>query len=129
MAGKIIADTIQHSTAGSVTTDYVVNGSAKAMLNMKSNDSPPTIRSSFNFSSLVDNAQADHYINFTNNFSDADYYPASIAGQGADNTLNNTVITSSMHSSGTTRIFVTRTDNEAVVERNRIAHTVHGDLA
>ena len=30
MAGKIIADTLEHSTAGSVDTQYVVNGSAKA---------------------------------------------------------------------------------------------------
>ena len=30
MAGKIVADTLEHSTAGSVTTDYVVNGSAKS---------------------------------------------------------------------------------------------------
>ena len=32
MAGKIIADTLEHSTAGSLTTDYVVNGSAKAWI-------------------------------------------------------------------------------------------------
>ena len=122
------ADTIVASDGSSPVTP-TKQSACKAMLNMKNNDSPPTIRSSFNHSSLVDNAQGDHDINFTNNFSDADYYPAAIAGQGADNTLNNTVITSSMQSSGTTRIFVTRTDNEAVVERNRIAHTVHGDLA
>ena len=122
------ADTIVASDGSSPVT-LTKQSAAKAMLNIKQNDSPPTIRSSFNHSSLVDNAQADHDINFTNNFSDADYYPAAIAGQGADNTLNNTVITSSMQSSGTTRIFVTRTDNEAVVERNRLAHTVHGDLA
>jgi hypothetical protein len=30
MAGKIIADQIEHSTAGSLDTSYVVNGSAKA---------------------------------------------------------------------------------------------------
>ena len=27
MAGKIVADTLEHSTAGSVDTQYVVNGS------------------------------------------------------------------------------------------------------
>ena len=30
MAGKIIADTLEHSTAGSLDTQYVVQGSAKA---------------------------------------------------------------------------------------------------
>jgi hypothetical protein len=33
MAGKIIADQIEHSTAGSLDTSYVVNGSAKAWVN------------------------------------------------------------------------------------------------
>jgi hypothetical protein len=32
MAGKIIADQIEHSTAGSLNTSYVVQGSAKAWL-------------------------------------------------------------------------------------------------
>ncbi len=30
MAGKIVADTLEHSTAGSIATNFVVNGSAKA---------------------------------------------------------------------------------------------------
>jgi hypothetical protein len=38
MAGTIIADTLTHSTAGSVTTDYVVNGSAKAWANITNGD-------------------------------------------------------------------------------------------
>ena len=33
MAGKIVADTLEHSTAGSIATNYVVEGSAKAWLN------------------------------------------------------------------------------------------------
>jgi hypothetical protein len=31
--GKIKADTLEHSTAGTVDTQYVVNGSAKAWIN------------------------------------------------------------------------------------------------
>ena len=30
MAGKIVADQLEHSTAGSLDTSYVVNGSAKS---------------------------------------------------------------------------------------------------
>jgi hypothetical protein len=37
MAGKIIADQIEHSTAGSLDTSYVVNGSAKAWVNFVRN--------------------------------------------------------------------------------------------
>ena len=29
MAGKIVADTLEHSTAGSIATNYVVDGSSK----------------------------------------------------------------------------------------------------
>ena len=32
MAGKIVADTLEHSTAGSLDTQFVVNGSAKARI-------------------------------------------------------------------------------------------------
>ena len=31
MAGKIVADTLEHSTAGSIATSYVVDGSAKSL--------------------------------------------------------------------------------------------------
>jgi len=31
MAGKIVADTLEHSTAGSIATNYVVDGTPKAM--------------------------------------------------------------------------------------------------
>ena len=53
MAGKIIADQIEHSTAGSLDTSYVVNGSAKAWVNF-TQISTQTIRSSVNISSLTD---------------------------------------------------------------------------
>ena len=72
MAGKIVADTLEHSTAGSVTTDYVVNGSAKFWV-QHSGDSP-TVDASFNHSSLTDNGSGDYTYTFTNSFSDG-FYP------------------------------------------------------
>ena len=52
MAGKIIADQIEHSTAGSLDTFYVVNGSArqKHYYNQAAN----SIYDSFNVSSITD---------------------------------------------------------------------------
>ena len=52
MAGKIIADQIEHSTAGSLDTSYVVNGSArqKHYYNQAAN----SIYDSFNVSSITD---------------------------------------------------------------------------
>jgi hypothetical protein len=70
MAGKIIADQIEHSTAGSLDTQYVVNGSAKHWINM---DAGQTINGSINTSSIVDNTTADHAVNLANALSDIHY--------------------------------------------------------
>ena len=51
MAGKIVADTLEHSTAGSIATSYVVDGSAKAWLGAENN---ATHRDTLNFSSSSD---------------------------------------------------------------------------
>jgi len=73
MAGKIIADTLEHSTAGSVTTDYVVNGSAKVWVNF-TQVSTQTVRDSLNISSITDAATGRTYpISFTSNMSDGNY--------------------------------------------------------
>ena len=72
MAGTIIADTLTHSTAGSVTTDYVVNGSAKAWVNFNGTGTIAS-RDSLNVSGLVDNAAGNYDVNFSNNMSNDDY--------------------------------------------------------
>ena len=64
MAGKIIAETLEHSTAGSVTTDYVVNGSAK-QFSTYSTDA--VIDTSLNTSSITDQGVGQFDSNYTNN--------------------------------------------------------------
>ena len=54
MAGTIIADTLTHSTAGSVTTDYVVNGSAKAWASIDQDSTGHPVYDSFNTASTSD---------------------------------------------------------------------------
>jgi hypothetical protein len=71
MAGTIVADDIQHSTAGSVGTEYVVNGSAKQWGYF--NGITNTINDSFNVSSLTDNSTGNYSLNFSNNMSNANY--------------------------------------------------------
>lgn len=68
MAGKIIADQIQSTSAGTLDTKYVVNGSAKAWINLSS--SAMSINGSFNASSLVDDGSATGVVqvNLTNSF-------------------------------------------------------------
>ena len=63
MAGKIIADTLEHSTAGSIATNYVVDGSAKAWVAELNGSAVAS--ASFNFSSFTDNG-TDNTATFTN---------------------------------------------------------------
>ena len=70
--GKIKADQLEHSTAGSVDTQYVVDGSAKYWI-QHSGDSP-TVDASLNHSSLTDNGTGDITYTFTNAFSNG-FYP------------------------------------------------------
>ena len=67
--GTLKADTLTHSTAGSVTTNNVVNGSAKHWANLNG-DGTIALRDSFNHSSATDNGTGDYTFNFNNDFSD-----------------------------------------------------------
>jgi len=73
MAGKIIADQIEHSTAGSLDTQYVVQGSAKAWVNFSM--AGTTARDSLNLSSLTDTTTGKFNIAMSSAFTDADYTP------------------------------------------------------
>ena len=50
--GKIKADTLEHSTAGSLDTQYIVEGSARQKHYY--NQTTATIKDSFNVSSITD---------------------------------------------------------------------------
>ena len=74
MAGKIIADTLEHSTAGSIATNYVVNGSAKAWGHFTM--SSTTARDSFNISSLTDDKTGIFTADYVSNMSSVNYSPS-----------------------------------------------------
>ena len=71
MAGKIVADTLEHSTAGSIATNYVVEGSAKAWSNY--NQVTPAVTGSLNIASVTDVSAGKHTINFSSSMSDTTY--------------------------------------------------------
>tara|TARA_R110002012_G_scaffold289080_1_gene481990 strand:+ start:518 stop:946 length:429 start_codon:yes stop_codon:yes gene_type:complete len=81
--GKIKADTLEHSTAGTVDTQYVVNGSAKGWYHLDNDYSGAdpnanqtngvTIQDSFNIASLTDNGAGDFTMAWTNSFGNALY--------------------------------------------------------
>jgi len=87
MAGTIIADTLTHSTAGSVTTDYVVNGSAKVWANIQGSGTA-AIDNSLNASGLVDNSTGNYTLSFTNSLSNVVYAPTMGGRQSGANIAN-----------------------------------------
>jgi len=102
MAGTIAADTLTHSTAGSLTTDYVVNGSVKAWANTNQT-STQSNRDSFNVASITDGGLGVTTLAFTNSMNNGNY--SSVAERGTTNTTAyeislpyNTANTSSQYS-------------------------------
>ena len=71
MAGKIVADTLEHSTAGSIATNYVVEGTIKAWGD--ANHSANTITDSFNISTITDDGTGLKDYNFTTSFGSANF--------------------------------------------------------
>ena len=122
MAGKIIADTLEHSTAGSVTTDYVVNGSAKAWVNLDGTGTA-TIRGSLNLSGLVDDGVGEYTINFSNNMGNANY---SVSGS-AKNTVNALIASNNAFTSSNAEISSNTTT--AFGDNSQLCASLHGDLA
>ena len=87
MAGKIIADQIEHSTAGSLDTSYVVNGSAKAWVHFDAHgdaavSGTPITRDSLNVSTIGDDGNGDYTVNFGSNFANG-FYASSGTGDHA----------------------------------------------
>ena len=78
MAGKIVADTLEHSTAGSIATNYVVEGSAKCWATNKLQTTAETL-DSFNQSSFSDDGTGVLTMSFSNAFSNDDYAPSGMS--------------------------------------------------
>jgi len=81
--GKIKADTLEHSTAGSLDTKFVVNGSAKAYARCVA--AGTSITKSFNISSLADTGTALQTLTLTNAMSDANYAGVATSGDSSCN--------------------------------------------
>ena len=119
--GTLKADTLPHSTAGSLATNFVVEGSGKQWVNFKSAATFET-RDSFNMSSLTDNGLGNAKPVFTSAMNNTDYsYTATnnlgMAVGNRDERTTSTYKILSQNSNGTN---ADTSDNNVVV---------HGDLA
>ena len=127
MAGTIIADTLTHSTAGSIATNYVVNGSAKAWARYNASSGTPTINDSLNVSSMSDVDTGKHSYSFSSSFGNANYaFTAGGSNVGTDSRLllNN----ANAPATGSFQ-FVTINGSSAATDGTHNATVFHGDLA
>ena len=136
MAGKIIADTLEHSTAGSIATNYVVEGSAKAWYNLNAT-ATPALRDSLNISSITDEDTGRYEGNFTSAMGNANYAATgsnSVKGNDANSfemvlTTGDEANTYGLHSTAAIRSNSYASNAANYRDPTNIQLTVHGDLA
>ena len=126
MAGTIAADILTHSTAGSLTTNYVVNGSAKAYVRFELVGTV-SILGSLNISSVEDLATGAGRPNHTSNMSAADY--SLVGGNALDGSH-----AFSEHAAGALNItsqhrVTARSDAGTTLDADMLCSTIFGDLA
>ena len=125
MAGTIIADTLTHSTAGSLTTDYVVNGSAKAWIYGTYSGGAPSDGNSFSVSSLADNGVGRLQINLSNSFGGVDYAVNANTRQSTSVDASQNILTNSA-SQAEPRFYESST---TATDPSHFYCVMHGDLA
>ena len=120
MAGKIVADTLEHSTAGSIATNYVVEGSAKAWAAI--NGSTLAILGSLNVASITDGGTGLHSINYSNAMNDANYSTQCSHNENQYNTAFSSPSTSGVR-------LDSRQDGGTLIDVTNKSGLIHGDLA
>ena len=120
MAGTIIADTLTHSTAGSIATNYVVEGSAKCF---SVHGVDAVLDQGLNVTSITDQGTGSFDTNYTNSFSSGEN--AFISNQWGTSTVGFTFI----RTSATSYHRVNAYNSSGTAHDKPVASTVHGDLA
>ena len=128
--GTLKADTLTHSTAGSLATNYVVEGSAKAWVHFTS-VTTTAARDSFNISSLTDTDTGDTTVNISNAFNNDDYacvmFTNAKSGTGAGAFTNH--YTGGLFSRTTSSVDHTAHNGSAPTDSALNDLVFHGDLA
>ena len=81
--GTLKADTLTHSTAGSLATNYVVEGSAKAWVEFNGTGTV-AISDSLNIGGLTDAGTGLYDLTFTTSMNNADFASTGAAGENSD---------------------------------------------
>tara|TARA_R100001480_G_scaffold112150_1_gene113097 strand:- start:207 stop:590 length:384 start_codon:yes stop_codon:yes gene_type:complete len=124
--GIIKVDTLTHSTEGSVSTEYVVGGSAKAWTNYNSDT---TIRDSLNSSSITDHEVGEHSVVLTNNMANDDYAYSGGAKDGFNGNFGRICTNSGTASTSSHRQVTVLCNDNSRDDCVEVGTSVHGDLA
>jgi len=127
--GKIKADTLEHSTAGSVDTQFAVKGSVKSSINFNGQN-VVSIRDSLNVSSLTDNASGRYQINNSTNFGNANYSITGSTGYYTSGTDGANMSLSNGAANMSTSVYGIETDTDSTDTDHTLNCTqAVGDLA
>ena len=126
--GKIKADTLEHSTAGTVDTQYVVNGSGKAWINFQQKSSN-LVRDSFNHSSFTDNGTGTMTFTITSLMANVNYCHSGMAGEGGNSQecLSQGYTTTAPTTAAA--FYVNAYANTSLEDPSLACRVLHGDLA
>ena len=130
--GTLKADTLTHSTAGSLATNHVVEGSCKQWANLNGSGTI-ALRDSHNTSSTTDNGTGDYTFNFTSSYSAASY---TIVGmpEGDGSGINRLMVVHTSGTAETSSLYRVKTSDanagsSAGNDRSRVLVNTMGDLA
>ena len=123
--GTLKADTLTHSTAGSLATNYVVNGSSKVWAATEYSSGTPVISDSLNVSSVSDDDTGEMTFSISSALSSANFSITTgpFGGTGAGNMTNITWF------DRTTSAYSILTVDNGTREDRETGTTVMGDLA
>ncbi len=124
MAGKIVADTLEHSTAGSIATNYVVDGSPKAFVHFDQSDQ--SADASLNISSIADTAVGQSSPKFTNSFSSVEF---AVVGSQAGSSAIDIVMSGAFTADGGGGSFMRYRDGGTDTDTNNVSQICCGELA
>jgi len=126
--GKIKADTLEHSTAGTVDTQFVVQGSGKAWINFQQKSSN-VVRDSFNHSSFTDGGTGTMTFTITSLMNNVNYCHSGMAGEGGNS--QECLSQSYTQTAPTTSAaeYVNAYANTSLEDPSLACRVLHGDLA
>ena len=128
MAGKIVADQLEHSTAGSLDTQYVVNGSAKLWTSFANTSGTPSALQSLNQSSITDSGTGYYGINITNAFTNNEY-SAQCTSSSETNYGGVAVVEVANMTASKLQMYTTANNASSILDFDRNNAQAHGDLA